>query len=331
MKIILSTFILIVCISTNLQAQFNFSGKIRTIRPITLFLVNIDGDTILRQDIKSSTPFETKTISIHDDYYTLHLGKFKKPLILGNNPVTLKGFLDDHNVNITDLVFEGAPLSDELAQATSGLNFKSGAEILASLKETYHPLVQAAVVYWAKDRISSGYEQIANLTRKLSETESKSLLSQKIEQIASLMKQNNVGSRIQSVILPDQNGKLVDISDFSGKLVLVDFWASWCGPCRAEMKNLKKLYEEIKGDDLVFISISLDEDKDKWLKALDVEQIPWITLWDNGGIKNSELRLQFGFSSIPFIALIGKDGSLLARQLRGKNIQPEIEKYRTIK
>ncbi len=63
-------------------------------------------------------------------------------------------------------------------------------------------------------------------------------------------------------------GKEVRLSDFRGKLVLVDFWASWCGPCRHEMKSLLPIYNELKGDDLVFISVSLDAEKENWRNML---------------------------------------------------------------
>ena len=94
------------------------------------------------------------------------------------------------------------------------------------------------------------------------------------------------------------------------------------------MKSLHKIYEELKGDDLVFISISLDDNRSDWIKALDTDNIPWLALWDEDGFDNSKLREQFGFSQIPFIVLIGKDGKLAARNLRGEDVKNKIIELR---
>lgn len=311
-----------------LQAQFSLSGKIRTMRPITFSVVNINGDTILAQRIESNIPFQTNPIQIQEDYYTLHFGDLKKSFIMENKALTVKGFLDDRKAANTDLVLEGSPFINKMVVATFDFKNKSGKWNWDNVKDSYPPLLQAALVYESESFFSTDYERIAELAAKFSDEDRKSLLAQKIENMASHMKQFAVGSKSLSVSLPDRNGTIVNLSDFRGKLVLIDFWASWCGPCRAEMQSLKKIYEEIKGDDLAFISISLDEERDRWLKAMDTDKIPWIMLWEQKGLKDSELGTLFGFKSIPFIVLIDKDGTLLARGLRGEDVRTEIEKYR---
>ena len=104
------------------------------------------------------------------------------------------------------------------------------------------------------------------------------------------------------------DGRVLKVSDFRGKIVLVDFWATWCRPCVAEMEELKKLYERYS-DKIVIISISLDESRDRIVKFINERGIEWIVGWDPKG----EVARKFGIRAIPTLLIIDKNGFLVRK------------------
>ncbi|MCK0131645.1 AhpC/TSA family protein [Flavobacteriaceae bacterium F08102] len=121
--------------------------------------------------------------------------------------------------------------------------------------------------------------------------------------------------------LPDPKGKIVSLNDFKGKYVLIDFWASWCGPCKGEVPFLKEVHEKYKDKDLVVIGISSDQKKEAWLRTIEHEKMDWIQLSSRG----SSVSNDYGVSGIPHILLIDKKGNIVASGLRGKAIMGEVE------
>ena len=108
-----------------------------------------------------------------------------------------------------------------------------------------------------------------------------------------------------------------------GKIIVLDFWASWCGPCRREIPNIKKYYAEYKTKGVQFLSVSIDAKKDDWTKALKEEQMLWMQGWtpDSG---KSVLKT-YQFNGIPFIILIDKEGKIYRKYLRGEQIKKAID------
>lgn len=106
---------------------------------------------------------------------------------------------------------------------------------------------------------------------------------------------------------PDTEGKIVKLSDFKGKLVYIDVWATWCTPCKQEIPHLKTLEERMHGKDVVFISISTDKDDVRWCNFVKSQQLTGIQLID----KTGELAKQYNFNGIPFFILLDKEGKVI--------------------
>ena len=124
-------------------------------------------------------------------------------------------------------------------------------------------------------------------------------------------------------VADEQSGRMT-LNEQKGHVMVLDFWASWCGPCREEMKHLKKLYTELEEKGLKMMSISLDDSGERWHKACEEEQIPWISAWEEKGWNQSEIRKAFGIQSIPFIVLLNKEGNIVAKNIRRNALREKI-------
>lgn len=134
----------------------------------------------------------------------------------------------------------------------------------------------------------------------------------------------NVGSTIPDFTLPDQNGKMVSVKDFRGKYVLIDFWASWCGPCLREMPNVVKLYKECKGKNFEILGISLDKDKNAWTAAVKKNGMKWVQvcdlkMWGTEPVKLCNVR------AVPYTVLIDPEGKVVALNLRGEELIAKVK------
>jgi peroxiredoxin len=133
-----------------------------------------------------------------------------------------------------------------------------------------------------------------------------------------------VGKTVPELVMPDVNGKDISISSFRGKYVLIDFWASWCGPCRMENPNVVKAYNEFKAKNFTILGVSLDKDKDAWKKAISQDHLSWTHMSD---LKywNSQAVETFGFQGIPFNVLVDPSGKVIAQELRGEELDAKLK------
>lgn len=138
-------------------------------------------------------------------------------------------------------------------------------------------------------------------------------------------KQLALGRKVD-FIQTDDKGQEFKLSSLKGKYVLVDFWASWCGPCRAENPHLLKAYKELKDKGFEIVGVSLDEKKEQWLGAVKQDGMPWIQVSDLKGFK-TEIAVKYGIDAIPQNFLINPEGIIVAKNLRGEDVKEKIAKF----
>ncbi|MCL2074032.1 MAG: AhpC/TSA family protein [Marinilabiliaceae bacterium] len=146
--------------------------------------------------------------------------------------------------------------------------------------------------------------------------ESMKFRQQMMEQMQMAMSMLEPGNEAPNFILTDIKGKEVDLKSFRGKYVFIDFWASWCRPCRMENPNLVKVYKIYGGKNFEIISISLDETPEEWKKGVADDGLTWTQLYDATG----EVAEKYGVETIPNTWLLDKEGVILKKDLRGEEL-----------
>ena len=132
------------------------------------------------------------------------------------------------------------------------------------------------------------------------------------------------GVMAPELTIPSSDGKMVALSSFKGKYVLLDFWASWCGPCRAENPNVVAAYQKFKGKNFTILGVSLDNKKDAWEKAIKEDGLAWTQVSDLKGWSSSAAA-SYGVQSIPSNFLIDPTGKIIARNLRGEELETALQ------
>ncbi len=143
--------------------------------------------------------------------------------------------------------------------------------------------------------------------------------------VGGVFAQAKKGQPAPEIKLPDPAGQDLSLHGMKGKVVLVDFWASWCGPCRKNNPNLVALYSKYKAQGLEILGVSIDKSKSDWAKAIEKDGLTWLQVLDPGGW-NAQSTLDYGVDAIPASFLIDKAGVIRGVNLEGRELEATIRK-----
>lgn len=133
-----------------------------------------------------------------------------------------------------------------------------------------------------------------------------------------------VGSMMTDIALPNPDGKIIRLSDLKGNVILLDFWASWCGPCRAENPNVVNLYKKYSSKGFTVFSVSLDSDIQAWKRAIKSDGLVWLNHVSDLKQWQTPIVKQYQFDAIPYTVLIDRTGKIVATNLRGSDLELKI-------
>ena len=173
-------------------------------------------------------------------------------------------------------------------------------------------------------RMSEGMElnELEELYNLLAENVKASIYGIKIKEKIDLINNVAVGKQAPDFTLDTPEGQPLSLSSFKGKVVVIDFWASWCGPCRKENPHMVELYNEVHEKGVEFLGVTLDDNKEKWLKAIDDDGLLWGQVFDKGG----KAAYKYDVPAIPFTVVIDKEGKIVAKDVFGDELKAVIEK-----
>jgi peroxiredoxin len=196
-------------------------------------------------------------------------------------------------------------------------------KVVASFVKDHPNSVRSAMAIIENYAYYAEADEVEPLYNLLDNNIKKTPLGEELKKLIALYKTVSIGMMAPDITQTTPQGSPLSLSSLKGKYVLVDFWASWCKPCRRENPNVVKLYHQFKNKDFDVFSVSYDLKKEKWLNAIKEDGLTWNHVSDLQGWKNATSTV-YGIKAIPSNVLIDKEGKIIAKNIFGKKLSEKI-------
>jgi len=327
MKSTIFGLILLGIISCNQQEEptFSLQGKTNKIENGTvLYLKNNLSEKIIDSSVVTNNQFSFNTkLSKFPLRVLLYNKEFSqwRDIWLENKKMNFDASESDFR-NATISGSQSENLSQKVYLNANKLSFEERNKLQKEfVKENPNSIVSAFILSvfsrdWGQNFTKESFDKFPQEVKS-------SEYGKRISKYISLNKNIQIGSKYADFEMKDQSGNSKKLSEIHGEVTLLEFWASWCSPCRKENPNLVKTYEKYKPEGFEIFAVSLDKDKEKWTAAMEKDNLGWPNFCDFEGWEN-EASLMYGVYGIPDNFLIDKNGEIVARNIRGEKLNEKL-------